>query len=105
MLERRAQLKSGLGEQDDPRFKDHAWFVSFAPVEDPKIVVVALVENGGHGGSHAAPVVREVLKEFFQKRGVLSIEDWESAPQLPELPDWARRVPESDANVEAVTSR
>ncbi len=44
---------------------DHAWFVGFAPAEDPKIVVSALVEHGGHGGSIAAPLVRQVMEAFF----------------------------------------
>lgn len=45
---------------------DHAWFVGFAPVEDPEIVVVALVENGGHGSSAAAPLAREVVTKYFE---------------------------------------
>lgn len=48
--------------------RDHAWFVAFAPVHDPEIAVVALVEHGGHGGSAAAPVVRAVLREHFRHR-------------------------------------
>jgi cell division protein FtsI/penicillin-binding protein 2 len=39
----------------------HAWFAGFAPAGDPQVVVVALVENAGTGGSVAAPVVREVI--------------------------------------------
>jgi penicillin-binding protein 2 len=51
---------------DEPyEFRDHAWFVAFAPVEEPEILVVVLVEHGGHGGSAAAPVAREVMKEYF----------------------------------------
>jgi penicillin-binding protein 2 len=46
--------------------RDHAWFVGFAPVEDPEICVVALVEHGGHGGSAAAPLVKAVMQEFFR---------------------------------------
>jgi penicillin-binding protein 2 len=46
--------------------RDHAWFVCFAPVEAPQIVVAVLVEHGGHGGSAAAPLARQVLEEFFQ---------------------------------------
>lgn len=41
--------------------KDHALFVAFAPVDDPKIAVAVIVENGGSGSSVAAPVVRKVL--------------------------------------------
>jgi penicillin-binding protein 2 len=81
-----AQVKAGIGEQEDPRFKDHAWFVSFAPAEKPELVVVVIVENAGHGGSHAAPVAREVYKAFFQKRGMLSEEDINTPSQLAEPP-------------------
>lgn len=46
--------------------EDHAWFVGFAPVEDPEIVVVALVEHGGHGSSAAAPLAKEVITKYFE---------------------------------------
>ncbi len=44
---------------------DYAWFMGYAPAENPEIVVVALVEQGGHGSSVAAPVVRRVLEKYF----------------------------------------
>lgn len=47
-------------------FKDHAWFVAFAPRDRPKIAVVVLVEHGGHGGSAAAPLAKKVLSKFFE---------------------------------------
>lgn len=50
------------------QFRDHAWFVCFAPAEAPRIVVAVLVEHGGHGGSAAAPLARQVMEEFFQIR-------------------------------------
>jgi len=50
--------------------RDHAWFVAFAPVDDPQIVVAAMVEHGGHGGSAAAPIVKAVMQEFFRTRFV-----------------------------------
>ncbi|NNM52449.1 MAG: penicillin-binding protein 2 [Pseudomonadales bacterium] len=43
------------------RFKDHAWFIAFAPVESPRIAVAVLVENGQHGGSAAAPIARKLF--------------------------------------------
>jgi penicillin-binding protein 2 len=43
------------------RNRDHALFIAFAPADDPKIVVAVMVENGGHGGSTAAPVARKVV--------------------------------------------
>ncbi len=46
-------------------FRDHAWFICFAPVDHPKIVVGVLVEHGGHGSSGAAPLARAVLEKYF----------------------------------------
>ncbi len=43
------------------RNRDHALFIAFAPADDPKIVIAVMVENGGHGGSTAAPVARKVI--------------------------------------------
>jgi penicillin-binding protein 2 len=47
--------------------KDNAWFVGFAPNSSPEIVVVALFEGGEHGNL-AAPIVRDVIKAFFDKQ-------------------------------------
>lgn len=61
--------------QKDPRKKltgkiaDHAWFVAYAPVENPTIAVAVLVENGGHGGATAAPIARKVIEEFMKSDG------------------------------------
>ena len=43
------------------RHRDHALFVAFAPAEAPRIAVAVMVENGGHGGSTAAPMARAVF--------------------------------------------
>lgn len=48
----------------------NAWFVAFAPANDPKIVVAALYENGGHG-QFAAQLVRDVMKAYFDKQARL----------------------------------
>ena len=47
--------------------QDHAWFVCYAPAEDPRIVLALLVENAGHGGSIAAPIAKRILQAFFEK--------------------------------------
>lgn len=44
--------------------RDHAWFVAYAPVENPKIALAVLVEHGGHGGSAAAPLAKKVIEKF-----------------------------------------
>jgi len=41
--------------------------MSFAPVDDPKIAVVVIAENGGHGGSVAAPIAGEVIKKYLEE--------------------------------------
>jgi len=45
--------------------RDHALFLAFAPVEDPRIAVAVIMENGGHGGSTAAPVARQVMDAYL----------------------------------------
>jgi penicillin-binding protein 2 len=47
------------------RHRDHALFVAYAPAESPKIALSVLVENGGHGGSTAAPIARLVMDYFL----------------------------------------
>ncbi len=49
----------------DFKLRDHALFISFAPADDPKIAVAVIVENGGHGGSVAAPIAGQVIKQFL----------------------------------------
>lgn len=45
--------------------RDHALFISFAPAENPKIAVAVIAENGGHGGSVAAPIAAQVIKQYL----------------------------------------
>jgi penicillin-binding protein 2 len=49
--------------------QDHAWFIAYAPVDNPQIAVAVLVEHGGHGGGAAAPVARKVIEEYFKDVG------------------------------------
>jgi penicillin-binding protein 2 len=67
-----AQLASneylkGAGAHRAKELKDNAWFEGFAPRSAPEIVVVALFEHGEHG-QFAAPIVRDVLKAYFDKK-------------------------------------
>lgn len=48
------------------KLKDHAWFIAFAPADNPRIAVAVLVENGGHGGSVAAPMARAVIEQYLK---------------------------------------
>ncbi|MDH3346656.1 MAG: penicillin-binding protein 2 [Desulfobulbaceae bacterium] len=58
-----------LHEDDIPyKYRDHAWFVCFAPAINPEIAVTVLVEHGLHGGSGAGPIARLVLEQYFAER-------------------------------------
>lgn len=48
--------------------RDHAWFVGYAPADRPEIAFAVVVEHGGHGGTTAAPIARQVLETFFADR-------------------------------------
>jgi penicillin-binding protein 2 len=72
-------LKSSAGRH----LVDNAWFVGFAPKSSPEIVVVALFEAGAHGNL-AAPIVRDVMKVYFDKR---------AHSQAPPPPSVAQLVP------------
>jgi len=49
----------------DERRRDHAWFIAYAPADDPRIAISVLVENGGFGASAAAPIARKVLDAYL----------------------------------------
>ena len=47
------------------KFRDHAWFVAFAPVDKPEVAMSVLVEHGGHGGSAAAPIAKKAIEAYM----------------------------------------
>jgi len=53
------------------QFKDHALFVAFAPYDKPEIAVAVVVEHGEHGGGTAAPVAGQILRKYFELKGVI----------------------------------
>jgi len=57
-----------IAKSDSAKGQDHAWFASFAPADDPQMVVVVFVERGGHGGDVAAPVARKIYEAFFLQK-------------------------------------
>lgn len=65
--------KTGTAEFGDPkneqgsigRYKTHAWYTAYAPVENPKITTTVLIEAGGEGSSVASPVVKEIFRWYF----------------------------------------
>ncbi|MBS1709417.1 MAG: penicillin-binding protein 2 [Armatimonadetes bacterium] len=56
--------KTGSAE-NDPRKLTHAWFVGFAPANDPKIAICVLVENAGHGGDVSAPIAKQIVSHYL----------------------------------------
>ena len=62
---REAVIRAGA---DRGKLHDHAWFAGFASLQDPQLVVVVFVENGGHGGSAAAPLARQLFAKRFGKQ-------------------------------------
>ncbi|MGA1196506.1 MAG: penicillin-binding transpeptidase domain-containing protein, partial [Candidatus Latescibacterota bacterium] len=71
------------GTAQNPHGKDHAWFVSFAPVENPRIAVTVLVENGGFGSTVAAPIAQKVLKAYFEYYGKENLPNLVAAQKVP----------------------
>jgi penicillin-binding protein 2 len=50
---------------------DHAWFIAYAPSEDPSIAMTVLVEFGGHGGSQSAPIAKAITESLFKVKPVI----------------------------------
>jgi penicillin-binding protein 2 len=48
----------------------HSWTVAYAPYDDPEVVIVAFMYNGGEGGIVAAPVVRLIMDAYFKIRAI-----------------------------------
>ncbi|OMG56242.1 penicillin-binding protein 2 [Azonexus hydrophilus] len=85
-------LKSGqkyVAGQVKERLRDHSWYVAFAPVDKPKIVVAVMVENGGFGAQSAAPIARQVF-------------DYHLTGRLPGGPAPEVEAPEADENTELI---
>ena len=61
-----AALRTGPEKDIPKKFRDHAWFVAFAPVDEPKIAVAVLAEHMGHGGSAAAPLAKEIIEAYIR---------------------------------------
>lgn len=59
--------KTGTAEYvaDNGKIKTHGWLTAYAPADDPKISVTAVVEGGGEGSDVAAPIVRKMMADYF----------------------------------------
>ena len=69
------------GSAEAPGNKVHAWFVGFAPFENPEIAIVVMVENGGHG-NYTAEVVRDIMAEYFGMNTQSVEEDMSAKPYI-----------------------
>ncbi len=78
-------VRKGEGK-GNAELKDHGWFVSFAPVDNPQIAVVVLVENGGFGGLVAAPVAKAVYEAAFGGRPLFARQET-TVTREPEIGD------------------
>jgi penicillin-binding protein 2 len=59
------QTESTKHKDSDERKREHAWFIAFAPADDPKIAISVLVENAGFGATNAAPIARKVIDSYL----------------------------------------
>jgi penicillin-binding protein 2 len=92
-------LRSRLGKVK--QFKDNSWFVGYAPRRTPEIVVAVLVQAGGHGSEAAAPVVRDVMKAYYDKKskkmeGQFTADNGNGAgPAAAAMPHQPRKTPKA----------
>jgi penicillin-binding protein 2 len=59
------QAAGKTGTAENPHGADHAWFVGFAPFENPKIAIAVMLENAGFGGAKAAPIAGAVMRQYL----------------------------------------
>ena len=107
-----AKTRFGKGEK---KFNNNAWFVGYAPRRDPEIVVAVLVEEGGHGASASGPIVRDIIKAYYDKKakkgqGQTTVEfkrydlDGDSKVQVAEQSKAALKPEQAAAAVEPVSA-
>ena len=66
-----AQREAEIKQQDITYLeRDHAWFVAFAPVHNPKYAISVLVEHGGSGSSAAAPIAKKIIKKVIERHEI-----------------------------------
>jgi penicillin-binding protein 2 len=68
------------GTAQNPHGNDHALFICYAPADDPQVALAIVVENGGHGGSTAAPIAGNTLRAYYLPDTVLVLPSLAAAP-------------------------
>jgi len=61
------QVAGKTGSAQNPRGDEHAWFIGFAPFDEPEIAVAVMVENAGRGSEIAAPIAGQMFAEYFYR--------------------------------------
>jgi penicillin-binding protein 2 len=90
-------VRSRMGKQK--KFEDNAWFVGYAPKRNPEICVAVLVqESGQHGGEAAGPVVKDIIKAYYDKKnkktqGQVTVENKRPDPGKDSVPPTPPRAP------------
>lgn len=59
------EVAGKTGTAQNPQGETHAWFIGFAPYENPEVCITVFIENGGEGGEVAAPIARAMLEKYF----------------------------------------
>lgn len=67
-------ISGKTGTAQNPHGKDHAFFVGYAPSENPQIAVAIVVENIGFGGTHAAPIAKAIFEAYLKNHDIKTIE-------------------------------
>lgn len=65
---RGVEVAGKTGSAENPHGQAHAWFVGFAPADNPKIAIAVVVENAGSGGSVAGPIARDVIWKYLSDK-------------------------------------
>jgi penicillin-binding protein 2 len=86
------------GTAQNPHGKSHAWYIGFAPVNNPEIAISIIVENGGSGGGVAAPIAGAYLKRYFHYQGKYDYEAERQRMIIAAKMDSIRRAEEANQN-------
>ncbi|MDJ0802121.1 MAG: penicillin-binding protein 2 [Desulfobacterales bacterium] len=79
------KFEKDAASKDERRFKDHAWFIAYAPTDAPRIAIAVIVEHGEHGSSAAAPIARELVRTYLgpPSEAPMSARSAEPVPAAP----------------------
>lgn len=92
------EIAGKTGTAQNPHGKDHAWFVGFAPFDNPKIAVAVIIENAGFGGTQAAPLAGALIEQYL-KRGAQPVQYDAVVRSAAQVPATNGNSPVRDTNV------